>query len=70
MRPGARYPSHHHRGLEHCCVLEGDVVFEDYAMVAGDYSAGSPDEHHTSATTQAGCLLFIVHDLGDQVHAL
>jgi anti-sigma factor ChrR (cupin superfamily) len=69
MMPGAHYPSHHHASLEHCYVLEGDLVFEDHTMNAGDYSAGSPDELHTSATTTQGCLLFIVHNLRDQVHA-
>ena len=66
MSPGARYPSHHHAGLEHCYVVEGDLVFEDHTLLAGDYSAGSPDNNHTSATTTQGCLLFIVHNLRDQ----
>jgi quercetin dioxygenase-like cupin family protein len=68
MTPGARYPSHNHAGLEHCYVLEGDLVFEDHTLTAGDYSAGSPHKDHTSATTKAGCLLFIVHDRRDRVH--
>ena len=69
MLPGARYPSHHHASLEHCYVVEGDVVFEDHTLTAGDYSAGSPGKDHTSATTKQGCLLFIVHSIRDQVHA-
>jgi anti-sigma factor ChrR (cupin superfamily) len=69
MVPGAHYPSHNHAGLEHCYVLEGDLVFEDHTLTAGDYSAGSPDRKHTSATTTQGCLLFIIHNLRDQVHA-
>ena len=68
MAPGARLPSHHHASLEHCYVVEGDLIFEDHAMTAGDYSAGSPDKDHTAATTKAGCLLFIVHNLQDQAH--
>jgi anti-sigma factor ChrR (cupin superfamily) len=68
MKPGARFPSHHHASLEHCYVVEGDLIFEDHAMTAGDYSAGSPDRDHTAATTKAGCVLFIVHNLQDQVH--
>jgi anti-sigma factor ChrR (cupin superfamily) len=68
MMPGALYPSHRHAGLEHCYVLEGDLVFEDHTLVAGDYSAGSPDTDHTSATTRHGCLLFIVHNARDHVH--
>jgi quercetin dioxygenase-like cupin family protein len=69
MTPGARYPSHRHAGLEHCYVLEGDLVFEDHTLAAGDYSAGSPHKDHASATTKTGCVLFIVHNLRDQVHA-
>ena len=61
MSPGAHYPAHHHAGLEHCYVLEGDLIFEDHTLLAGDYSAGSPDQHHAAATTMNGCLLFIVH---------
>lgn len=68
MLPGAHYPSHRHAGLEHCYVIEGDLVFEDYAMTSGDYSAGTPDQNHTAATTKTGCLLFIVHNLRDQLH--
>jgi anti-sigma factor ChrR (cupin superfamily) len=69
MMPGATYPSHHHASVEHCYVLEGDLVFDDHSLMAGDYSAGSPGQDHTSATTTQGCLLFIVHNLRDQVHA-
>jgi anti-sigma factor ChrR (cupin superfamily) len=69
MMPGARIPSHRHASLEHCYVLEGDVVFEDHTLAAGDYSAASADRDHTAATTTTGCLLFIVHHHQDQVHA-
>ena len=69
MLPGAHYPSHHHAGLEHCYVLEGDLVFEDHTLWAGDYSAGSPQKNHSAATTTEGCLLFIVHNRQDVVHA-
>lgn len=69
MTPGARIPSHHHAGIEHCYVLEGDLVFEDHALTAGDYSAGSPEKVHPTATTTRGCLLFLVHNLRDEVRA-
>jgi anti-sigma factor ChrR (cupin superfamily) len=68
MMPGARIPSHHHAGLEHCYVLEGDLVFEDHTLTAGDYSAGGPGKDHMSATTTQGCLLFLVYSRRDQVH--
>ena len=69
MMPGAKYPPHNHACLEHCYVIEGDLVFEDHTLLAGDYSAGGADDDHTAATTTKGCLLFIVHNLRDQVHA-
>ena len=69
MLPGARYPSHRHASLEHCYVIEGDLVFEDHTLLAGDYSAGTPDKEHTAATTKNGCLLFIVHNTQDRVYA-
>ena len=69
MSPGARYPSHRHSGLEHAYVLEGDVVFDDHTLNAGDYSAGSPDQDHSGATTKTGCMLFLIHNRRDQVHA-
>jgi anti-sigma factor ChrR (cupin superfamily) len=69
MMPGAHYPSHRHAGLEHCYVLQGDLIFEDHTLMAGDYSAGNPGREHTSATTTQGCLLFIVHNVADQHYA-
>ena len=69
MLPGARYPSHHHASLEHCYVIEGDLVFEDHTLLTGDYSAGTPDKDHTAATTKNGCLLFIVRNTQDRVYA-
>ena len=68
MSAGARYPSHRHASLEHCYVLEGDLIFEDHTLHTGDYSAGRPDADHMAATTKNGCLLFIVHNSRDQVH--
>ena len=57
MLPGAKYPSHHHASLEHCYVIEGDLIFEDHTLYAGDYSAGSPDRDQSAATTKNGCFL-------------
>jgi anti-sigma factor ChrR (cupin superfamily) len=68
MQPGARFPTHQHASVEHCYVVEGDLVFEDHTMTTGDYSAGSPGKIHTSATTIKGCTLFLVHNVRDEVH--
>ncbi len=69
MKPGASFPSHHHAAVEHCYVVEGDLIFEDHTMTAGDYSAGRAGKDHTTATTHGGCLLFIVHNADDRLHA-
>ena len=69
MMPGSHYPSHRHAAVEHCLVIEGDIVFEDHTLFAGDYSAGGQDWDHTSATTKNGCLLFVVHHIQDQLQA-
>jgi len=69
MMPGAHFPSHRHAGIEHCYVVEGDVIFDDHTLTAGDYSAGSPHSEHSSSTTTRGCVLFVVHNAADQLHA-
>ncbi len=69
MAAGGYYPSHHHAGLEHVYVVEGDIVFQDHVMTAGDYSAGCGGDDHSAATTKNGCLLFIIHNMRDQIHA-
>lgn len=66
MAAGSRYPAHHHSRLEHCYVLEGDLIFEDHALSAGDYAAATPGEDHSTATTEKGCVLFLVHELRNE----
>jgi len=68
VAPGARYPSHHHSDVEHCYVLQGDVVFSDHTLYAGDYEAASAGTDHSAVTTNTGCLLFLVHNTHDQVY--
>jgi anti-sigma factor ChrR (cupin superfamily) len=67
MRPGASYPGHLHAGFEHCYVLEGDLVFEDHALSAGDFEVAAPHTRHGTVTTTAGCLLLITNNTADQV---
>jgi anti-sigma factor ChrR (cupin superfamily) len=68
VAPGAKYPSHHHSHVEHCYVLEGDVVFSDHTLYAGDYEAAFGGTEHSAVTTQTGCLLFLIHNQHDEVH--
>lgn len=68
MEPGAIYPSHHHSQVEHCYVLQGDLVFEDHMLNSGDYEAAQPGTAHSPVTTKSGCLLFLVHNVNDTVY--
>ena len=67
LEAGAKYPAHRHAGHEHCYVLEGDLVFHDHALYAGDYEVNRPDTDHSEVTSKNGCLLLIVNHLSDQV---
>ena len=69
MEPGSVYPCHHHKGLEHSLVLEGDAVFSDHTLHAGDYEVGASDHDHSSITTTGGCLVFIMRNRADVIYA-
>jgi len=69
MQPGSLYPSHRHFGLEHCYVLEGDLVFDDHTLQAGDYEVAAPRTDHPPTTTQHGCLLLVISNQQDRVPA-
>jgi anti-sigma factor ChrR (cupin superfamily) len=66
MTAGAVCPPHRHFGLEHCYVLEGDVVFDDHTLYAGDYEVAAESIDHSPATTRNGCLLLIMNHQQDQ----
>jgi anti-sigma factor ChrR (cupin superfamily) len=68
VAPGAKYPSHHHSHVEHCYVLQGDVVFSDHTLYAGDYEAAFGGTDHSAVTTHTGCLLFLIHNQNDEVY--
>jgi anti-sigma factor ChrR (cupin superfamily) len=69
MEPGSVYPCHHHKGLEHSLVLEGDAIFSDHTLYAGDYEVGAVDQDHSSITTKGGCLVFLLRNRADIVYA-
>ena len=69
MQPGAKYPPHRHASHEHCYVLEGDLVFSDHTLHAGDYEVNAPETDHSFVTTHAGCLLLITNNQADQIFA-
>lgn len=69
MRAGARYPSHLHAKPEHSYVLEGDVIFEDHVLEAGDYEVASRATAHSFISTKGGCLVLIVNNIADELLA-
>jgi quercetin dioxygenase-like cupin family protein len=60
MQPGAIYKSHSHDIDEECLVIEGDLIYGDLVLCAGDYHLAEPGTHHPTGTTTAGCLLHVV----------
>ena len=69
MTAGAVYPPHRHFGAEHCYVLEGDLVFHDHTLHAGDFEVAAEDTDHSPVTTRHGCLLLIMNNQRDQLLA-
>lgn len=59
MLPGARYQSHEHEDDEECLVMEGDLVFGELKLSAGDYHLAPKGRTHPPAFSPSGCLLFI-----------
>ena len=66
LNPGAVYPSHRHHSLEHCYVLEGDLVFHDHTLNAGDYEVAMPSTAHSTVSSVHGCVLLIINNLRDE----
>lgn len=69
MTAGAVYPPHRHFGVEHCYVLEGELVFDDHTLYAGDYEVAAEATDHSPVTTRQGCLLLITNNQRDQLLA-
>lgn len=59
MQPGARYDSHEHDDDEECLVIEGDLVFGDLVLKAGDFHFAPKGRTHPPAYSPSGCLLFV-----------
>lgn len=75
MEPGSAYPSHRHGGPEDCFVLQGDLEIQTDAhdgereLRAGDFVRSAPGSVHGVQSTRAGCLLFLVSSLNDELLA-
>ena len=59
IAPGATYEAHHHGQDEECMVLAGDLSFGDHLLNAGDYHLAHKSGMHPTASSKAGCLLYI-----------
>jgi anti-sigma factor ChrR (cupin superfamily) len=70
MAPGSIYPPHRHANYEHFYVLQGDVVFHDHTLGAGDFEVNAPTTDHSPVTTVGGCLVLITNNLADQLLAV
>lgn len=55
---GAEAPSHDHNKHELCLVLEGDIIFDDFALYAGDYHFAPKGTSHSAARTEHGTVCF------------
>lgn len=67
MAPGAIYPPHHHVGVEHCYVIEGEVKSDDHTLRPGDYEASLVGSFHGVVTTDTGCLMLMISNKRDRV---
>ncbi len=59
MQPGARYESHTHADDEECLVIEGDLVFGELTLKAGDFHFAPKGRVHPPAFSPSSCLLYV-----------
>jgi hypothetical protein len=48
-------------------VLEGDLVFHDHVLQAGDYEVAMASAAHSTVTSVHGCVLLLTNDLRDAI---
>ena len=71
MDAGSFYPPHHHTSIEHTYVVSGDIAFDGYTLVAGEYQAALPHtDHEKPITTKNGCTVLIINNAKDEVFAM
>ncbi len=59
LEAGATFPAHSHPADEETYVLEGDTLFGDIPLSAGDYHLAPAGTSHGEVTSRGGCLLLI-----------
>jgi predicted ChrR family anti-sigma factor len=67
MTAGASYPSHRHAAAEECLVLEGDLIVGEDVLRVGDFQRSEAGSVHPPQSTRAGCLLYILSSLEDEL---
>jgi anti-sigma factor ChrR (cupin superfamily) len=60
LAPGCSIPRHRHTVVEHCYVLEGDLLVADRRLRAGDYHEAPPGTLHDGLVSDEGCLFLVV----------
>jgi anti-sigma factor ChrR (cupin superfamily) len=67
LAPGHALRPHRHAAVEHCYVLEGDLLVNDRRLEAGDYHEAGPGTLHDGLVTSGGCLFLVVESPGASV---
>jgi len=67
LKPGTVIPGHYHSTDEDCLVLEGDIRFGDHKLFAGDFHSMKKGTTHPDMTTANGALLYLKHDIHDDL---
>ncbi len=67
LKPGAIVPGHYHNADEDCLVLEGDIQFGDHKLFAGDFHSMKKGTTHPDMITTNGALLYLKHDMHDDL---
>jgi len=67
LKPGTVIPGHYHNSDEDCLVIEGDIRFGDHQLFAGDFHMMKKGTTHSDMTTTNGALLYLKHDIHDDL---
>lgn len=60
MDPGARFPSHNHKGAEHVYLLDGDLYSDGEKLSPGDFLRAAANSHHGGLYSENGCHALII----------
>ncbi len=69
LEPGVSVPAHAHDQDEECLMLEGDLDFGEYRLLAGDYLRMAAGTEHGIAHTRSGCVCLVITALPDALVA-